>query len=223
MCRILPMYHIYLNHDTLIGCDASVLLDSTTQNTAKKDALPNQTLQKKVFNMVDDIKAEVEKKCLEIVSCADIMALAARDSVSFQYKRSLWEVPLGRRDGTISHASEAIANIPPPTSNFDQLKQNFAGKGLDVLNLVVLSVPMDPTSSEFFYTRYYKILLENEGLFQSDAALLTDDGSLEEVKKLLSFEYFLEKFAHSMKNMGEIQVLAGTKGQILKKKRRVVN
>jgi hypothetical protein len=51
----------------------------------------------------------------------------------------LWEVPLGRRDGTISLASEAIANIPLPTLNFDQLKQNFASKGLDVFDLVVLS------------------------------------------------------------------------------------
>nr|POE94992.1 guanine nucleotide-binding protein subunit beta-like protein [Quercus suber] len=75
---------------------------------------------------------------------------------------------------------------------------------------------MDPTSSLSFDTHYYKILLENEGLFQSDAALLTDQGSLEEVKKLLSFEYLLEKFAYSMKKMGEIQVLTGIEGQIRK-------
>ena len=71
---------------------------------------------------------------------------------------------------------------------------------------------MDPTSSLSFDTHYYKILLENEGPFQSDAALLTDQGSLEEIKKLLSFKYFLEKFAYSMKKMGEIQVLTGTEG-----------
>ncbi|KAK7860393.1 peroxidase 2 [Quercus suber] len=33
---------------------------------------------------------------------------------------------------------------------------------------------MDPTSSLSFDNHYYKILLQNEGLFQSDAALLTD-------------------------------------------------
>lgn len=48
-------------------------------------------------------------------------------------------MPLGRRDGTISLASEVIANIPAPTFNFSQLKQNFASKGLDILDLVVLS------------------------------------------------------------------------------------
>lgn len=56
-----------------------------------------------------------------------------------QYKILLWEVLLGRRDGTLSLASEAIGNLPPPTFNFVQLKQNFASKGLDSLDLVVLS------------------------------------------------------------------------------------
>ena len=80
------------------------------------------------------------------------------------------------------------------------------------------TVAMDPGSSLSFDTHYYKILLEYEGrLFQSDAALLTDKRSFEEVKKLLSIKYFLEKFAYSMKKMGEIQVLTGTEGQIRKK------
>ena len=56
-----------------------------------------------------------------------------------QYKKSLWKVFLGRRDGTISHASDALVNLAPPTFNFDQLKQRFASKGLDVFDLVVLS------------------------------------------------------------------------------------
>jgi hypothetical protein len=56
-----------------------------------------------------------------------------------QYKRPLWKVLLGRRDGTISHAFEVLANLPPPTFNFTQLKQRFASKGLNVHDLVVLS------------------------------------------------------------------------------------
>lgn len=78
------------------------------------------------------------------------------------------------------------------------------------------SLPMDPKSSLSFDTHYYKILLKHKGLFQSDAALLTDKKSFKEVKKLIVFEYFLEKFAHSIKKMGEIQVLTGNEGQIRK-------
>ena len=59
-------------------------------------------------------------------------------------------------------------------------------------------------------------MLKHKGLFQSDAALLTDKKSFKEVKKLIVFEYFLEKFAHSIKKMGEIQVLTGNEGQIRK-------
>lgn len=64
------------------GCEGSVLLNSTKNSTAEKDATPNLTLAS--FDVIDTIKAAVEKKCPGIVSCADILALAARDAVSFQ-------------------------------------------------------------------------------------------------------------------------------------------
>lgn len=78
------------------------------------------------------------------------------------------------------------------------------------------TVPVDPISSLSFDTRYYLTLLEKEGLFQSDAALLTDENSLKEVKNLLFLDYFSENFAQSIMKMGAIQVLMGTEGQIRK-------
>ena len=63
----------------LQGCDASVLLNATGGKKAEKDATPNLTLRG--FGFIDRIKALLEKECRGVVSCADILALAARDSV----------------------------------------------------------------------------------------------------------------------------------------------
>ncbi|KAJ1435717.1 Secretory peroxidase [Sesbania bispinosa] len=125
-------------HDCFVrGCDGSVLLNSTANNTAERDAIPNLSLAG--FDVIDDIKNAIETKCPKTVSCADILALAARDSVSVQFNKPMWEVLTGRRDGTVSKSSEALANIPAPFFNFTKLKQSFASKGLNVHDLVVLS------------------------------------------------------------------------------------
>jgi peroxidase len=57
-------------------------LNSTANNTAEKDAIPNLTVLG--FDVIDDIKKAVEEKCPKTVSCADILALATRDAVSAQ-------------------------------------------------------------------------------------------------------------------------------------------
>ncbi|XP_052190559.1 peroxidase 3-like [Diospyros lotus] len=254
-------------HDCFVrGCDASVLLDTTANNTAEKDAIPNRSLSG--FDVIDEIKSKLEEACPGEVSCADILALAARDSVSFQFKKPMWEVLTGRRDGRVSLASEALTNLPSPFLNFTSLKQNFANKGLTVHDLVVLSgahtigvghcnffsnrlynftgkgdadpslnatyaatlsakctslsettttVEMDPGSSLNFDNDYFTILKLHEGLFQSDAALLTNKGSSKIVDELLNSNKFFTEFAQSMKRMGAIQVLTGTSGEIRKK------
>ncbi|OQU79221.1 hypothetical protein SORBI_3008G114700 [Sorghum bicolor] len=126
-------------HDCFVrGCDASVLLDSTAGNTAEKDAAPNGSLGG--FDVIDTAKAVLEAICPGTVSCADIVALAARDAVSLQLGRDLWDVQLGRRDGVVSRASEALADIPSPSDNFTTLEARFGSKGLDVKDLVILSV-----------------------------------------------------------------------------------
>jgi len=81
------------------GCDASVLLDSTDDNIAEKEAPPNLTLR--TFDMIDGIKADLQKECKGVVSCADILAMATRDGVALS-GGAAYALPTGRRDGTVS-------------------------------------------------------------------------------------------------------------------------
>ncbi|XP_004240141.2 peroxidase 3-like [Solanum lycopersicum] len=126
-------------HDCFVrGCDASVLLNftSSTGNQTEKVGIPNLTLRG--FSFIDNVKKIIEDECPGVVSCADIVALVARDSVVVTGGPS-WSVPTGRRDGRISNASETLTDIPAPTSNFSTLQNEFAKKGLDLKDLVLLS------------------------------------------------------------------------------------
>ena len=64
-------------HDCFVhGCDASILIDGPD---SKKQAPP--TLGVRGYEVIDDAKAQLEATCPGAVSCADILALAARDAV----------------------------------------------------------------------------------------------------------------------------------------------
>ncbi|GJN22591.1 hypothetical protein PR202_gb10171 [Eleusine coracana subsp. coracana] len=123
-------------HDCFVrGCDASVLLDSTGNVTAEKDGPPNVSLHS--FFVIDNAKQAVEALCPGVVSCADILAFAARDAVALSGGPS-WVVPVGRRDGRVSLVSET-STLPGPRASFEQLKQAFHARGLSTKDLVVLS------------------------------------------------------------------------------------
>lgn len=56
-----------------------------------------------------------------------------------QFKRPMWDVLTGRRDGTVSLASDVTGNLPSPFSDFATLQQLFAKKRLNINDLVALS------------------------------------------------------------------------------------
>ncbi|KAA3480001.1 cationic peroxidase 1-like [Gossypium australe] len=131
----------------LQGCDGSILLDDTANMTGEKTAVPNSD-SARGFEVIDTIKSQVESLCPGVVSCADIVAVAARDSVvafscfdaSFsQLGGPSWTVLLGRRDSTTASLSAANSNIPAPTLNLSGLITAFSNKGFTAKEMVALS------------------------------------------------------------------------------------
>lgn len=125
-------------HDCFVnGCDGSILLDDTSSFTGEKSANPNRN-SVRGFDVVDNIKSAVENVCSGVVSCADILAIAARDSVVTLGGPS-WNVKLGRRDARTASRAAANNGIPPPTSNLNALTSRFSALGLSTRDLVALS------------------------------------------------------------------------------------
>ncbi|XP_024025072.1 peroxidase 27 [Morus notabilis] len=130
-----PLNRLHFHDCFVRGCEGSVLLNSPT-GQAEKNAAPNSGLRG--FQIIDKVKTALEKECPGVVSCADILAIVARDSV-VAMSGPYWEVETGRRDGRVSNITEALQNLLSPLSNITVLKAGFARRGLSVKDLVVLS------------------------------------------------------------------------------------
>ena len=125
------------------------------------------------FSVINSAKRVLEIFCPGTVSCADILALAARDAVEIVPSPSLfflwiffslpflvgylvmkyWEqvggpmlqIPTGRRDGRASVASVVRFNIIDTSFSMDEMMKLFSSKGLSLDDLVILSgLPLKP-------------------------------------------------------------------------------
>lgn len=125
-------------HDCFVeGCDGSVIISSPNSD-AEKDAPDNLSLAGDGFDTVIKAKQAVEAICPGIVSCADILAIAARDVVVLAGGPS-FNVELGRLDGLISQSSLVAGNLPEPTFNLNQLNTLFAKNNLTQFDMIALS------------------------------------------------------------------------------------
>ncbi|KAL6629400.1 hypothetical protein ACP70R_029165 [Stipagrostis hirtigluma subsp. patula] len=131
-------------HDCFVqGCDASVLLDDDAKASpridSEKNASPNRN-SLRGFEVIDRIKTAVEAKCSRAVSCADILAVAAREAVVALGGQGWgWTVRLGRRDSTTANRGQAETDLPSPGSSNSTLIAAFAKKNFTPSELVALS------------------------------------------------------------------------------------
>jgi peroxidase len=120
-------------------------------------------------------------------------------------------------------------------NSFSERLYNFTGRGgadpsLDPMYAAKLRqkcktltdnttiVEMDPGSFRTFDVDYYRNLVKRRGLFQSDAALITDATSKADVLRVLNGppEFFFNVFGASMVKMGMVDVKTGSEGEIRK-------
>lgn len=127
-------------HDCFVqGCDGSVLLDGSASGPSEQNAPPNLSLRPAAFKIINELRKSADKACGQIVSCADITALAARDAV-FLSGGPDYPLPLGRRDGvSFATRQETLNNLPPFFFTARQLIDFVATKGLDATDLVAIS------------------------------------------------------------------------------------
>ncbi|CAA6653933.1 unnamed protein product [Spirodela intermedia] len=228
-------------HDCFVrGCDASVLLDSTPDSQSEKEAIPNLTLRG--LEVIDAAKEAIEAACPGVVSCADILTFASRDSAALAGNIS-YQVPAGRRDGFVSNVSEV--DLPRPFDNATELIRRFADKNLTADEMVTLSgahsigvshcgafsnrispnlleVKCTPTAPNTTTVRMDLItadVLDNKYYVgvQNNLGLFTSDHALTTVDALKA-----AKFARATVKMGEIEVLTGEQGEI-RQQCRVIN
>eukprot|EP01018_Ginkgo_biloba_P009807 Gb_15647 [translate_table: standard] len=161
-----------LFHDCQVqGCDASILLDSEGSITSELVSDRNFGIRK--INAIDRIKSVVEAACPSTVSCADIIALAARDAVLISGGPAI-SIPLGRRDSLTASNVLADEFLPSAYVSVDGMLNIFAAKGMSVeetvailgahtlgighcVNVVKRLYPQKDTNLGFFFGNFLRI------------------------------------------------------------------
>ncbi|KFK41312.1 hypothetical protein AALP_AA2G113900 [Arabis alpina] len=119
------------------GCDGSVLLDDTRSLQGEKKAAPN-IHSVRGYKIVDRIKKKIESECPGVVSCADLLTIAARDATVL-VGGPYWDVPVGRKDSKTASYELATSNLPTPEEGLTSIISKFYSQGLSVADMVALS------------------------------------------------------------------------------------
>ncbi|KAH7437229.1 hypothetical protein KP509_05G061200 [Ceratopteris richardii] len=160
-------------HDCFVhGCDGSVLLDG---NNSEKLA-PGNNNSLRGFEVVDALKESITSKCDIQISCADILALAARSAVqSVSASHVTWSVPFGRYDSK-SPYSNLTKDLPGTEDTMDIILKKFAAQGISdpkqVIALIGGGHTIGRTHCSFSRRRLYGNLTSISALY-SDPQYVT--------------------------------------------------
>ncbi|CAI0554114.1 unnamed protein product [Linum tenue] len=202
-------------HDCFVnGCDGSVLLDG-----GEKNALPNLN-SARGFEVIDSIKSNLEKACPGVVSCTDVLTLAAReDVVVLSGGHTLGFAQCGVVKPRLFDFAGSGRPDPSLDASFLQtLQSTCPNRNESNSNLA----PLDASSSKFDNV-YYKLLVNSSGLLRSDQALMSDNVTGSMVVGYSKFPFlFYKDFGASMVKMAGIGVITGSNGEV-RKNCRVVN
>lgn len=125
-----------LFHDCMVNsCDASFLLATWRGVVSEQTSVRSFGMRN--FKYVNTIKAAVEKECPLTVSCADIVALSARDAIAMLGIPNI-EMKSGRRDSKESYVTGVEESIPSHNASMSLVLSRFQAIGVDVEATVAL-------------------------------------------------------------------------------------
>lgn len=153
-----------LFHDCQVdGCDASILLDSGADGTNEMDSPSNLGVRR--LSIIDRVKAQLETVCPSTVSCADIIAMAARDAVAISGGPDI-SIQLGRLDGLDASSSSATSLLPTATIAVSNAMALFGGMGMNLEESVAMlgSHTVGVAHCTNFMNRLYPTMDRNLGL-----------------------------------------------------------
>uniref|UniRef100_A0A2C9W546 Peroxidase n=1 Tax=Manihot esculenta TaxID=3983 RepID=A0A2C9W546_MANES len=125
-----------LFHDCGVkSCDASLLLE--TANGIESEKASQRSFGMRNFKYVNTIKDAVEAECPLTVSCADIVALSARDGI-VMLGGPRTEMKTGRRDSKESYAAVLENFLPNHNDSMSLVLSRFQSIGIDTEGAVAL-------------------------------------------------------------------------------------
>ncbi|KAJ9184270.1 hypothetical protein P3X46_004014 [Hevea brasiliensis] len=125
-----------LFHDCAVkSCDASLLLETVKGIESEKAS--QRSFGMRNFKYVNTIKDALEAECPLTVSCADIVALSARDGIAMLGGPRI-EMKTGRRDSKESYAAVVEDFLPNHNDSISLVLSRFQSIGIDAEGTVAL-------------------------------------------------------------------------------------